>query len=84
MDLDYLVLFACSIWILCWVVLLEKLGVFIVDHSIGALGDSFYEYLLKHWLITGKKDKLTKDEYDVAVFAMEKKMLFESQQNKLW
>ncbi|EPB72860.1 glycosyl hydrolase family 47 [Ancylostoma ceylanicum] len=58
--------------------------IFIVDHSIGALGDSFYEYLLKHWLITGKKDELTKNEYDAAVFAMEKKMLFESQQQKLW
>ncbi|ETN68835.1 glycosyl hydrolase family 47 [Necator americanus] len=55
-----------------------------LDHSIGALGDSFYEYLLKHWVITGKKDKLTKDEYDAAVFAMEKKMLYESQPNKLW
>ncbi|KIH53079.1 glycosyl hydrolase family 47 [Ancylostoma duodenale] len=37
-----------------------------LDHSIGALGDSFYEYLLKHWLITGKKDELTKNEYDTA------------------
>ncbi|KHJ90241.1 glycosyl hydrolase family 47 [Oesophagostomum dentatum] len=55
-----------------------------LDHSIGALGDSFYEYLLKHWLITGKKDDLTKKEYEAAIFAMEKKMLFESQQNKLW
>ncbi|KIH52149.1 glycosyl hydrolase family 47, partial [Ancylostoma duodenale] len=31
-----------------------------------------------------KKDELTKNEYDEAVFAMEKKMLFESQQQKLW
>ena len=23
--------------------------------SIGALGDSFYEYLLKYWLLTNKK-----------------------------
>ncbi|KJH42565.1 glycosyl hydrolase family 47 [Dictyocaulus viviparus] len=55
-----------------------------VSYSIGALGDSFYEYLLKHWLITGKKDTPTKNEYDSAVFAMEKKMLFESNRSKLW
>ncbi|VDO72525.1 unnamed protein product [Heligmosomoides polygyrus] len=55
-----------------------------LDHSIGALGDSFYEYLLKHWLITGKTDERTKKEYDAAVFAMEKKMLYKSQQNGLW
>ncbi|XGW20008.1 hypothetical protein V3C99_003659 [Haemonchus contortus] len=55
-----------------------------LDHSIGALGDSFYEYLLKHWLITGKTDDHTKREYDAAVFAMEKKMLYKSEQNGLW
>ena len=26
--------------------------------SMGALGDSFYEYLLKAWLQTGKKEKV--------------------------
>lgn len=55
-----------------------------VSHSIGGLGDSFYEYLLKHWLITGKKDTHVKDEYDAAVFAVERRMLFESKQSKLW
>lgn len=48
------------------------------------MGDSFYEYLLKHWLITGKKDDRTKREYDEAVFAMEKKQLFQSEPGKLW
>ncbi|KAK6055829.1 glycosyl hydrolase family 47 [Cooperia oncophora] len=55
-----------------------------LDHSIGALGDSFYEYLLKHWLITGKTDDHTKKEYDAAVFAMEKKMLYKSEASGLW
>ncbi|KAK5971742.1 alpha-1 2-Mannosidase [Trichostrongylus colubriformis] len=55
-----------------------------LDHSIGALGDSFYEYLLKHWLITDKTDERTKKEYDAAVFAMEKKMLYKSEQSNLW
>ena len=25
--------------------------------SLGSRGDSYYEYLLKHWILTGKKDK---------------------------
>ena len=31
--------------------------------SIGALGDSFYEYLLKSWLVTSKKDTEAHDMY---------------------
>lgn len=48
------------------------------------MADSFYEYLLKQWVITGKTDSLTLREYEEAIFAIEKKMLFESQQNHLW
>ena len=48
------------------------------------MADSFYEYLLKQWVVTGKKDEKTKREYEEAIFAMEKKMLFESTQSKLW
>lgn len=54
------------------------------EFSLGAMADSFYEYLLKQWIITGKKDDKTKREYEEAIFAMEKKMLFESEQSKLW
>lgn len=25
--------------------------------SLGSRGDSYYEYLLKHWILTGKQDK---------------------------
>ena len=35
--------------------------------AIGALGDSFYEYLIKSWLQSGKKDKIAKKMYDEAV-----------------
>ena len=35
--------------------------------AIGALGDSFYEYLIKSWLQSGKKDKMAKKMYDEAV-----------------
>ncbi|CAI4229900.1 unnamed protein product [Auanema sp. JU1783] len=54
------------------------------DYSLGAMADSFYEYLLKQWVITGKVDTRTKKEYEEAVFAMEKKMLFKSDQSDLW
>ncbi|XP_052830487.1 mannosyl-oligosaccharide 1,2-alpha-mannosidase IA [Octopus bimaculoides] len=35
--------------------------------SVGAMGDSFYEYLLKTWLYTGKKDTVARQMYDEAV-----------------
>ncbi|CAI5439365.1 unnamed protein product [Caenorhabditis angaria] len=53
-------------------------------YSMGAMADSWYEYLLKQWIATGKKDTKTKLEYDEAIFAMEKKLLFKSEQNSLW
>uniref|UniRef100_A0A1I8AAM6 alpha-1,2-Mannosidase n=1 Tax=Steinernema glaseri TaxID=37863 RepID=A0A1I8AAM6_9BILA len=52
--------------------------------SVGALGDSFYEYLLKAWLISDKRDVQAKKMYDDAVDALEKKLLFKSEQNQLW
>lgn len=35
--------------------------------SVGALGDSFYEYLLKAWLITDGKDAEARRLYDRAL-----------------
>ena len=35
--------------------------------SLGALGDSFYEYLLKAWILSGKKDITARNMYDEAV-----------------
>lgn len=38
------------------------------DHvSIGGLGDSFYEYLIKSWLMSDKKDAEAKTMYDNAL-----------------
>lgn len=34
--------------------------------SVGALGDSFYEYLLKSWLGTSKADTVARDMYYAA------------------
>ena len=33
---------------------------------MGALGDSFYEYLLKEWLRSGKTDNIAKEMFDEA------------------
>ncbi|CAB3408329.1 unnamed protein product [Caenorhabditis bovis] len=52
-------------------------------YSMGALADSWYEYLLKQWVSTGKKNAKTKREYEEAIFAMEKKLLFVSEPSKL-
>lgn len=43
--------------------------------SIGALGDSFYEYLLKSWLMTSKKDTVARDMYFEAMKAMVNRLL---------
>ncbi|CAK4106105.1 unnamed protein product [Aphanomyces euteiches] len=45
--------------------------------TIGALGDSFYEYLLKVWLYSGqrKQDTFLRDMYNAAVDGIEKHLL---------
>uniref|UniRef100_T1JAS7 alpha-1,2-Mannosidase n=1 Tax=Strigamia maritima TaxID=126957 RepID=T1JAS7_STRMM len=43
--------------------------------SLGALGDSFYEYLLKAWIQSNKEDVQARQMYDAAVEAAEKKLL---------
>jgi mannosyl-oligosaccharide alpha-1,2-mannosidase len=35
--------------------------------TFGARGDSFFEYLLKQWVLTGKKDEKLKRVYDRAM-----------------
>ncbi|XP_064628473.1 mannosyl-oligosaccharide 1,2-alpha-mannosidase IA-like [Lineus longissimus] len=46
--------------------------------SVGALGDSFYEYLLKAWLLSGKTDNEARAMYDSAVAGIEQKLLHTS------
>lgn len=48
------------------------------------MGDSFYEYLLKQWIATGRRDDSLKQMYDQAMQAIEKNLLFQSKQNNLW
>lgn len=43
--------------------------------SVGALGDSHYEYLLKQWLLTGKQDDQLRDMYVTAVAGMQAELV---------
>uniref|UniRef100_A0A0N5BYC8 alpha-1,2-Mannosidase n=1 Tax=Strongyloides papillosus TaxID=174720 RepID=A0A0N5BYC8_STREA len=49
--------------------------------SLGAMGDSFYEYLLKEWLILDKKDNIAYDMYKKASKNIRKKMIIKSKGN---
>jgi len=47
---------------------LHYFHLFLSEHvSLGALGDSFYEYLIKSWVMSGKTDNNAKKMYDQAV-----------------
>ncbi|XP_076378846.1 mannosyl-oligosaccharide 1,2-alpha-mannosidase IA isoform X1 [Megalopta genalis] len=43
--------------------------------SLGGLGDSFYEYLLKAWLQSGKEDVEARQMYDEAIAAIDQHMI---------
>ena len=43
--------------------------------SLGALGDSFYEYLLKSWLMTTKHDVEARDMFYASVAAMDRHLV---------
>lgn len=46
------------------------------DHmSMGALGDSYFEYLLKEWLRSGREDQESRQMYDEAMQAVMTHML---------
>ena len=47
--------------------------------SVGALGDSFYEYLLKEWLRSGYQDKQAKELFDQAAIDIENQLVKKSQ-----
>ena len=43
--------------------------------SMGAFGDSFYEYLLKEWLRSGKEDTVAKGMFDQAAIDIENELV---------
>ncbi|KAG6961980.1 hypothetical protein JG688_00008830 [Phytophthora aleatoria] len=49
--------------------------------TLGANGDSYYEYLLKQWLLSGKKDDKFKTQYMTAVDGITDKLLGKSKPN---
>lgn len=51
--------------------------------TFGALGDSFYEYLLKMWLQGGRKEQWLRDMYDRAMDGAVKLLLKQSHPSKL-
>eukprot|EP01122_Echinamoeba_exundans_P013316 TRINITY_DN5796_c0_g1_i1.p1 TRINITY_DN5796_c0_g1~~TRINITY_DN5796_c0_g1_i1.p1 ORF type:complete len:561 (-),score=93.02 TRINITY_DN5796_c0_g1_i1:51-1733(-) len=52
-------------------------GRFTSNHiTFGARGDSFYEYLMKSWLITGKKNGKLREAYLKAMKGMQKRLIF--------
>lgn len=51
--------------------------------SLGALGDSFYEYLIKSWVMSGKTDNVARRMYDKAVEAIERMLVQKSQPSNL-
>eukprot|EP00092_Neocalanus_flemingeri_P022741 GFUD01024661.1.p1 GENE.GFUD01024661.1~~GFUD01024661.1.p1 ORF type:complete len:559 (+),score=150.76 GFUD01024661.1:124-1800(+) len=52
--------------------------------SVGALGDSFYEYLIKEWLRTGKTDEQAKKMFDEAASGIEQMLLQTSSQGQTY
>jgi len=57
----------------------------LVDHiTFGARGDSFYEYLLKQWLLTYKTDDKVKIVYDKAMAGMIKKLVLKTNGGITW
>lgn len=49
--------------------------------SFGAMGDSYYEYLLKVWLQTGKTEPVWKDQWKKAMEEMETRLLKRTKNN---
>lgn len=51
--------------------------------SLGALGDSFYEYLIKSWVMTGETDNVARRMYDKAVEAIDSMLVRKSSPSNL-
>lgn len=51
---------------------------FLSEIRLGSRGDSYYEYLLKQYLQTGRKEKVYRDMYDRAMAGIKKHLLRQS------
>ncbi|KAI3429765.1 hypothetical protein D9Q98_010078 [Chlorella vulgaris] len=52
--------------------------------SFGALGDSYYEYLLKMWLLQGKQDDMYRSMWETAMDEMIEKLVFTSKEGLVY
>ena len=52
-------------------------------YTLGAMGDSFYEYLLKSWIQSGRQDEQSRQLYLNSVAGIRNKLVQTSEQNKL-
>lgn len=59
------------------------LFIFLVHISLGGLGDSYYEYLLKAWLLSGQTDEEAREMYDEAMTAIIEHMVRTSNPSRL-
>lgn len=59
-------------------------GRFTTNHiTFGARGDSFYEYLMKSWVITGKKNERLREAYIKSMNGMRKRLIFRTSPGNL-
>jgi mannosyl-oligosaccharide alpha-1,2-mannosidase len=49
--------------------------IFTVHASMGAFGDTFYEYLLKSWIQSGKRDADTRFMFDLTMLPLKNVMI---------
>ncbi|KAH8362474.1 hypothetical protein KR200_002846 [Drosophila serrata] len=52
--------------------------------SLGGLGDSYYEYLLKSWLQSGQTDEEAREMYDEAMVPILEKMVYTSRSGLIY
>lgn len=57
----------------------SEVSFFFLGHtSVGALGDSFYEYLLKAYIQSGGKDEVAKEMYEEAIGVITNRLVLKS------
>lgn len=61
-----------------WMIWLNQISIFAEHISLGALGDSFYEYLLKAWIQNGQTESDVRQMYDDAMQALIKNIIVTS------
>lgn len=67
-----------SLWILTNLTLHFVLCIDVGHTSIGALGDSFYEYLIKAYIQSGGKDEVAKEMYMDAIGTITNRLVMKS------